>query len=114
GVSAAGATMNQQSQRHSVHENGQGKQAPTPGEIPRAGWWSICKRVYAAQSSKNLSILAGGVAFYAMLSIFPALAALVALYGLIADPATVQHQIHAIQGLIPGEAQKLIESYLTS
>src|SRR2546430_12166433 len=104
--------MNQESQRR--YDNGQGREAPTPREIPRAGWWSICKRVYAALNTKHLSILAGGVAFYAMLSIFPALAALFALYGLIADPATVQHQIHTLHGLIPAEAQKIIETYLKS
>ena len=97
-----------------IYANGQGYSAPTPSEIPKAGWWSICRRVYASLSSKNLSILAAGVAFYAMLSIFPALAALVALYGLIADPGTVQQQIHAIHGIIPGEAQQVIETYLKS
>src|SRR5437764_13907910 len=100
--------MNQESQRR--YDNGQGREAPTPRGIPRAGWWSISKRVYAALNTKHLSILAGGVAFYAMLSIFPALAALVALYGLIADPATVQHQINAVHGVIPGEAQTVIET----
>ena len=49
-----------------------------------------------------------------MLSIFPALAAVIAIYGLLADPATVQHEINAIHGIIPGEAQKLIETYLNS
>jgi membrane protein len=104
--------MNQQAQ--CSFDNSQGREALTPGEIPKGGWWSICKRVYGSLNSKHLSILAGGVAFYAMLSIFPALAALVALYGLIADPATVQHQINALHALIPGEAQKILESYLRS
>jgi membrane protein len=49
-----------------------------------------------------------------MLSIFPALVALVAIYRLLADPATVQHQINAIHGIIPGEAQKLTATYLKS
>lgn len=100
----------------SLHGNSQGQKADTPREIPRSGWWSILKRVYASMSSKNLSILAGGVAFYAMLAIFPALAALVAIYGLLSDsdPATVQRQISEIRGVIPGEAQNLIATYLKS
>ena len=104
----------QQNDSGPISENGQGHSAPTPSDIPKPGWWSIGKRVYASLGSKNLSILAAGVAFYAMLSVFPALAALVAIYGLIADPGTVQQQIHAIHGLIPGEAQKVIETYLKS
>jgi membrane protein len=97
-----------------LNGNRKGKEAETPREIPRSGWWSILKRVYASMTSKNLSILAGGVAFYAMLAIFPALAALVAIYGLIADPATVQRQIGEIRGVIPAEAQNLIATYLKS
>src|SRR5205085_1795166 len=82
-------SMNQQPRAAAQYDTGRGKGAPTPRQIPKGGWWSICKRVYASLNSKHLSILAGGVAFFAMLSIFPALAALVAIYGLIADPATV-------------------------
>jgi membrane protein len=49
-----------------------------------------------------------------MWSIFPALAALIAIYGLVADPGTVQGQIGEIQGIIPAEAQNLIANYLKS
>jgi membrane protein len=41
----------------------------------------IAKRVCVALGHNHFSIIAAGVAFYAMLSIFPALAALVSLYG---------------------------------
>jgi membrane protein len=97
----------------SVHD-GRGHNATTPGEIPKPGWRSILKRVYASMADKNLSIVAAGIAFFAMLAIFPGLAALIAMYGLIADPATVQHEINAIHGVIPSEAQKLIGTYLES
>jgi membrane protein len=85
-----------------------GHSAEKPSDIPKSGWWSVLKRVFADIGRKNLSIIAAGVSFYAMLSIFPALAAIVALYGFVADPATVQHQIAEIQGVIPGEARKLL------
>jgi membrane protein len=91
-----------------------GHSADKPSDIPTPGWWNILKRVYASISEKNLSILAAGVAFYGMLSLFPALAALVAIFGLFADPATVQREINTIRGLIPAEAQGLITTYLKS
>jgi membrane protein len=94
--------------------NAKGHLAETPRDIPASGWWSILKRVYASLSSKNISVLAAGVAFYAMLAIFPALAAIVAIYGLVSDPATVQREINAVHGIIPAEAQKLIATYLKS
>jgi membrane protein len=40
------------------------------------------------------------------------LAALVAIYGLLADPATVQRQVNNIHGIIPGATQNLIATYL--
>jgi membrane protein len=95
-----------------LHMDGQGRRAETPSQIPKRGWWSILQRVYSSLKTKNLSILAAGVAFFAMLSVFPALAALVAIYGLLADPATVQHQLNEIHGIIPGEAQNVIATYL--
>ena len=91
--------------------DGQGQRAERPSEIPKGGWWQILKRVYASLQRKNLSILAAGVAFYAMLSVFPALAALGAIYGLLADPATVQRQINEIHGILPVEAQNVIVTY---
>jgi membrane protein len=91
-----------------------GHDATTPREIPKTGWWSIIKRVYASLDAKNLSIVAAGIAFFAMLAIFPGLIALVAVYGLVADPATVQKEIASVQGLIPGEAQHIISTYLTN
>lgn len=91
-----------------------GHESDRPRDIPGPGWWDILKRVYAALGNKNISILAAGVAFYAMFSIFPALAALISIYGIVANPATVQHQITAMHGVIPAEAQGIIADYLKS
>jgi len=100
------------SSRNPQHGIERGYEADRPSAIPKPGWWSILRRVYTSLSSKNPSILAGGVAFYAMLALFPALAALVAVYGLWTDPATVQRQVSQMHGAIPGEAQNLIVTYL--
>ena len=54
--------------------------ANKPTDIPLLGWWDICKRVYHSLSQDNLSFVAAGVAFYALLAIFPALAACVSVY----------------------------------
>ena len=91
-----------------------GHRAKTPSDIPKAGWWSILKRVYNSTNEKNLSVLAAGVAFYGLLSLFPALVVLVAIYGIFADPQTVQHEINALRGIIPAEAQNVITTYLKS
>jgi membrane protein len=60
----------------------------------------------------NLSALAAAAAFYALLSIFPTLTALVSLYGLVADPAMAERQVAAMEGVLPPEALKLVATWL--
>jgi membrane protein len=81
-------------------------------DIPKAGWWAILKRTWSQMSEDNVSMLAGGVAFFAMLSIFPALTAMVSLYGLVADPATVEQQVAALGSVLPAEAVGIISEWL--
>jgi membrane protein len=59
-------------------------------------------------SRDRLSIVAAGVAFYGLLAVFPALAALVALYGLVFDTGAVGEQIRALGGLLPPQALEVI------
>jgi membrane protein len=58
-------------------------------------------------------LLAAGVAFYAFLSIFPALIALVSIYGLFADPATIANQLNSMTAALPEEARKIITDQVT-
>ena len=52
-----------------------GQRAKQPNHIPLRGWWDIAKRIVKQMSHDNLSLVAAGVAFYALLAIFPAIAA---------------------------------------
>lgn len=100
--------------RKGTHEDqGRGREAAKPGEIPKPGWRDILKRTWAEQSKDNLSLVAAGVAFYAMLALFPAIAALISIYGLLADPAQLQSQIGEVSGVLPGEARSIIQSQLS-
>lgn len=70
------------------------------------------KRIWLMWGFHNLSLLAGGVAFFAFLALTPLIAAVVMLYGLIADVTTVERQIAALAGLIPADAASVLESQL--
>lgn len=80
---------------------------------PRAlgfrAWWRILRRVAAEADSRNLGLIAAGVAFYTLLSIFPAIAALVALWGLFADPQTIADQLGMARQLLPDAAYGIVE-----
>ena len=62
----------------------------------------------------NISMIAAGVAFYGLLAIFPAITALVSIWGLIADPAQVQQQFAALKGIVPADAWELLDEQLRS
>jgi membrane protein len=91
-----------------------GRQAQRPGEIPRRGWRDIALRIKEETTRDNLSIIAAGVAFYAMLAIFPALAALVSIYGLVADPAQVSQHMASIGQMVPPQAYQILDQQLSS
>jgi membrane protein len=91
-----------------------GHEAETPVQIPARGWWQVTRRAFKESSDDNVSILAGGVAFFAFLAIFPAIIAAITLYGLIADPADVARQIASLSGMLPKETQPLIADQLNS
>ncbi len=85
-----------------------GREAETPAEVPSRGWRDVLLRVKERISSQNLSIIAAGVAFYALMAIFPALVALVALYGLAFDPQQVTDQVAALGSMLPKEAADIV------
>ena len=52
--------------------------------------------------------IAAGVTYYALLAIFPAIAALVSVYGLFADPGTIREHLNGLSGVLPGGALEII------
>ena len=75
------------------------------------GLRDVATRLKREVGADNVGLVAAGVAFYALLAIFPGIAALVAIYGLVADPATVSRQVESFSGL-PAEAQGILTDQL--
>jgi membrane protein len=94
-------------------EQGRGRSADRPQQIPARGWIDILKRSWREMSEDNISIIAAGVAFYALLAIFPALGAALSIYGFFADPADVSEQLASMGGMLPGDAQSLLQGQLS-
>jgi membrane protein len=70
--------------------------------------------LWSEMGRTNMSLLASGVAFYGLLSIFPALAVVISGYALLADPGDVQWQMSGLVGIMPIEAWSLISDELKS
>jgi membrane protein len=90
-----------------------GGKAGRPTEIPARGWLQVAKRGWKEAKADNVPLLAAGVAFYAFLAIFPALIALVSLYGLFADPSTIANQLKSVTEALPPAAQQVIVDQVT-
>lgn len=54
------------------------------------------------------SLVAAGMAFYFFLATFPALAALVSLYGLFSDPAYIEEHLKLLARFLPSDALSII------
>jgi len=91
-----------------------GGRAETPVQIPPRGWWQVLKRAFKESSADNAPMLAGGVAFFAFLAVFPALIAALTLYGLVADPVQIQQQMQSLSGALPDASRQLISEQLTA
>jgi membrane protein len=84
-----------------------GGQAETPTEIPPRGWLQVIKRGWAEAKTDQVPLLGAGVAFFGFLALFPAVIALVTLYGLFADPATIADQVNSLNAL-PADVRQLL------
>jgi membrane protein len=89
-------------------EGDRGRHADTPTEIPAQGWKDILWRTYEEFGKDRIMSVAAGVTYYALLAVFPAIAALVSIYGLFADPATIREHMNAMSGVLPGGALEIV------
>ena len=72
--------------------------------ISPRGWVSITWRVLKRAGPDQLGLIAAGIAFYGLLAVFPAIAALTALAGLFTDAGDVVNQLQSFTQLLPDEA----------
>ena len=75
--------------------------------------WRLVANALAMADQANLGLIAAGVAFFAMFAIFPALAAIIAVFGLVADPSIVESQLELMRDVIPTEAFYLFDAQIS-
>jgi membrane protein len=109
----SGFAEKQHAPPHAAAETGRGRSADTPTEIPARGWKDILWRTYEEFNKDRIMSVAAGVTYYALLALFPAIAALVSIYGLFADPATIQDHLNTLSGFLPGGALDIIREQVT-
>ncbi|WGD53898.1 YihY/virulence factor BrkB family protein [Bradyrhizobium sp. CB1650] len=88
---------------------GRGRASKSPLAIPWAGWKDIAWRTYRRIDDDRLLATAGGVVFFGLLAIFPAVTALVSSYGLFADPSTISANLQTMAMMLPEGAFQIVE-----
>src|SRR5690242_895249 len=91
------------------HERG----ATTASELPPRDWKQLLLRIYANISKHRVLALAAAMTYYSILAIFPAIAALVAMYGLFSDPTAIIRHLDQLGGFLPGGAIDIARDQLT-
>jgi membrane protein len=91
-----------------AREHGRGRRASSPEYIPWQGWKDILVRTYLEFNRHRLLALAAGVAFYDLLAIFPAITALVSIYGFFASATEIEADLSVLVSLVPAELLDVI------
>lgn len=85
------------------------QEAKAPTHFSVAEWKEILLRVKSEIATDHISVVSAGIAFYALLSIFPAIAALISIAGLVLDPADIASQLETAVGMLPEEAGVVLQ-----
>ncbi|GLR86983.1 hypothetical protein GCM10007857_36940 [Bradyrhizobium iriomotense] len=91
---------------------GRGRRSKSPFKIPFAGWKDILWRTYQRIDEDRLLATAGGVVFFGLLAIFPAVTALVSFYGLFANPSTISANVQTLAMMLPEGTFQIIEDQI--
>jgi membrane protein len=91
-----------------AHEHGRGRHATHPLQIPWKGWYDILWRTYREMNSDRLLSIAGGVSFFILLAIFPAITALVSAYGLFFNASTITNNLSLLNDVVPGNVLGIV------
>ncbi len=81
---------------------------------PLAKTWSALRSGMRQIQEKNLMLISAGVGFYGMLSLFPAIAALIAVMSLVSNPSVVTAQLSEMRGLLPDDVYEIFNTQIVS
>ncbi len=98
---------------HSKAEEARGREASSPQQIPPPGWKDILWRTYRRINDDQVTLVAAGATYYALLAFVPALTALVSIYGLFADSTSVRERMGSLASVVPEGGMQVINDQLT-
>lgn len=85
-----------------------GTRAYAPRNLPLSAWVAAFWRLPGKIVDDRMMLIAAGVAFYGLLSLFPAITALMAIAGLVFEPDAVTEELTSVAQLMPENAAKIV------
>ena len=76
--------------------------------------WRTANEIWTEASNRHIGLIAAGVAFFGMFGVFPGIAAVIAVFGLVADPVVVQDQLELMREVIPADAYDIFAAQIDS
>lgn len=72
----------------------------------------VLYEIWVEAGERHIGLIAAGVGFFGLFGIFPGIAAVIAVFGLVADPVAVSDQLVLLQDIIPPDAYALFEAQI--
>ena len=88
--------------------------ARSPRELNRASWLAVGRGVFNAAIDMDVAMRSAGVAYYAFLSIFPAVASAILVFGLVTDISFVEGRYQDVLEVLPSQAAGLLDAQIVS
>lgn len=76
-------------------------------------WRTACD-IWTEAGNRHIGLIAAGVAFFGMFGVFPGIAAVIAVFGLVADPVVVAEQLDLMRDVIPVDAYDIFATQIDS
>ena len=111
-IISADAPAPQRDYSERIAEPDRGRESRHPLQIPVRGWRDILWRFYQRTGEDRLLAIAAGVVFYGLLAVFPTITALVSLYGLFADPATIGNNLQSLALMLPDGSFQIVQDQI--
>src|SRR6056297_222081 len=89
-----------------------GRSADRPRHIPLKGLFDVAMRMWTKQASQNLSLIAAGIAFFGLLSLFPGITAAAAFAGVFLQSEMLVENSAEITEMLPEAAAQIIMGQL--
>lgn len=78
-------------------------------KISFSEWKSIFIKIKERTDENNVVIISAGVGFFGFLAIFPAIMALISIYGFVMDPQQIEEQVSKISAMMPEQTHKILQ-----